>query len=98
MIYANSLCTSINVAKSVNEVGADSQTVADIRKKWSDIKVNVKKRSLPTGEAWVRRAAEAESGSSPYLSCERGSAPFWRGPTSIHPASMLLYYFYLDAC
>ena len=30
------------VAKSVNDVGAESRTVADIKKKWSDIKVDVK--------------------------------------------------------
>uniref|UniRef100_A0A8C5FHJ9 Myb/SANT-like DNA-binding domain-containing protein n=1 Tax=Gadus morhua TaxID=8049 RepID=A0A8C5FHJ9_GADMO len=33
-----------SVAKSVNEVGAESRTVADIKKKWSDIKVDVKKK------------------------------------------------------
>ncbi|KAK0146659.1 t-SNARE domain-containing protein 1 [Merluccius polli] len=32
------------VAKSVNDVGAESQTVADIKKKWSDIKVDVKRK------------------------------------------------------
>ncbi|KAK0151538.1 t-SNARE domain-containing protein 1 [Merluccius polli] len=32
------------VAKSVNEVGAENRTVADIKKKWSDIKVDVKKK------------------------------------------------------
>ena len=32
------------VAKSVNGVGAESQTVADIKKKWSDIKFDVKRK------------------------------------------------------
>ena len=32
------------VAKSVNGVGAESRTVADIKKKWSDIKVDVKRK------------------------------------------------------
>ena len=32
------------VAKSVNEVGAESRTVADIKKKWLDIKVDVKRK------------------------------------------------------
>ncbi|KAK0146283.1 t-SNARE domain-containing protein 1 [Merluccius polli] len=34
------------VAKSVNEVGAENRTVADIKKKWSDIKVDVKKKGF----------------------------------------------------
>ena len=85
-----------NLAPSVNEVGADSPTVADIRKKVVGHQgERKKKRSLPTGEAWVRRAAE--SGSSPYLSCERGWAPFWLVvPPASHQHAFI--FSYLDAC
>ena len=42
--------------------------MADIRKKVVGHQGERKKKaSLPTGEAWVRRAAEAESGASFYL-------------------------------
>lgn len=33
-----------NIAKSVNDVGSENRSTADVKKKWSDIKVDVKRR------------------------------------------------------
>ena len=49
-----------NIAPSVNEVGADSPTVADIRKKWSDIKLNIKKKKVSAHRRSIGQTGSGE--------------------------------------
>ena len=74
-----------NLAPSVNEVGADSPTVADIRKKVVGHQGEHKKKVSAHRTIVGQTAAEPESGSSPHLS------------TSIPPACFYIL-IYLDAC
>lgn len=59
-----------SVCETVNAVGSEQHTPTELKKKWSDIKVKVKRRTAAHTKMWPKQAGGKERKNSPCLSRE----------------------------
>ena len=59
-----------SVCQAVNAVGSETRTQAEVKKKWSDIKVDVKRRLAAHRRSVVQTGGGQEKGGPPCLNRE----------------------------